>query len=61
MNEIATYAQAILQFLSNMDVKASENNIRQLNSIYTAVAKITDLSKPAPVVAHEIPAEDKKK
>lgn len=61
MQEIATYAAAILQFLGNMDVKASENNVQQISSIHVAVAKITELTKSAPVAAHEIPVEDKNK
>lgn len=61
MNEIATYAAAITQFLAQMDVKASANNVQQISAIHAAVEKITDLSNAAPVVAHEIPAEGKKK
>ena len=61
MSEIATYAAAIVQFLGNMDVKASENNVKQISSIHAAVAKITELATPATVTAHEIPAEGKNK
>lgn len=61
MNEIATYAAAITQFLAQMDVKASANNVQQISAIHAAVEKITILSNSAPVVAHEIPAEGKKK
>ena len=59
MNEIATYAQAIIQFLSNMDVKASANNVQQISAIHAAAQKIKDLSASAPIVPREIPAEDK--
>lgn len=61
MNEITSYAQAIIQFLSNMDVKASPNNINQITSIHAAVGKITELAKDSKVTPHEIPVEDDKK
>lgn len=61
MNEAATYAQAILQFLSNMDVKASANNVQQISAIHAAVEKIKALSDSAPIVPREIPVEDEKK
>ena len=61
MNEITSYAQAIIQFLSNMDVKASHNNISQITSIHAAVGKITELAKSDKVTPHEIPVEDDKK
>lgn len=57
MNEITSYAQAIIQFLSNMDVKASTNNINQITSIHAAVGKITELAKDNKVTPHEIPVE----
>lgn len=59
MNEAATYAQAILQFLANMDVKASAHNVQQISAIHAAVEKIKDLSESAPIVPREIPVEDK--
>ena len=59
MNEIATYAAAILQFLEKMDVKASANNIQQISAIHAAVGTITELSKSTPIVPREIPVEDK--
>ena len=61
MSDIATYAATILQFLANMDVKASANNVQQISSIHAAVAKITELATPATVTAHEIPVEGKTK
>ncbi len=61
MNEIATYAAAITQFLAQMDVKASANNVQQISAIHAAVEKIKALSDSAPIVPREIPAEDEKK
>jgi hypothetical protein len=61
MNEIATYAQAIIQFLSNMDVKASGHNVQQISAIHAAVEKIKALSDSAPIAPREIPVEDEKK
>lgn len=57
MKEITAYAQAILRLLSEMDVKASPENVNRITSIHAAVGKITELAKDNKVTPHEIPVE----
>lgn len=61
MQEIRSLASKIITHLSQMDIKATPNNINQSIYIHDCVTKIGEiLNAQAQVKATEIPKEEKK-
>lgn len=60
MNEIKALAASIVHALSQMDVKASPDNVSRISQIHTAVGRIIELAENAEAIApRDIPEADK--